>query len=66
LIQTLRKILGKLWDEDTHVQIIPWYGNSSLRPMRSINNIPSSLANLKQYFFPRMAVPQSKRRKAIL
>jgi hypothetical protein len=48
LLETLKKILSEICDKDTHVRILPWYGNSFLWPMKSIVDMPTSMANLHQ------------------
>jgi hypothetical protein len=58
LIETLEKILAKIWEADPHVRILPWFRNSSANPLKSIADIPTSVSLLRQ-FFPRL-IPISK------
>ena len=53
LIDTLAKILTKIWEVDTNARILPWYNNATLSPLQSIANIPTALTMLRQ-FFPRL------------
>jgi hypothetical protein len=59
LIETLKKILAKIWEAaDLHVRILPWFRNSSANPLKSIADIPTSVSLLHQ-FFPHV-IPISK------
>jgi hypothetical protein len=58
LLDTLGKILSKIWDSDKHAQILPWYNNSLSNPIKSVSDIPKNMSVLRQYF-PRLT-PNSK------
>lgn len=46
LLNTLTKILAKLWEADAKVRILPWYANSSAQPLTSAADIPTSVSLL--------------------
>jgi hypothetical protein len=50
LIETLEKILAKIWEADPHVRILTWLSNSSANPLKSIMDIPTSVSLLRQFF----------------
>jgi hypothetical protein len=53
IIDTLSKILTKLWEVDTQVRILPWYENTTLPRLKGTTNLPHMISSLRQYF-PRL------------
>jgi hypothetical protein len=55
---TLAKVLSKIWDSDKKAKVVPWYKDSKSALLSSIDDIPTTLLALHQYF-PRLT-PHSK------
>jgi hypothetical protein len=50
---TLAKILSQIWDPDKKARVLPWYLDSKSQPLHSMDDIPTVISSLRQYF-PRL------------
>ena len=58
ITETLSKILAKIWDSDKKAKVVPWYNNSQAPLIGCLEDLPTKLSALRQYF-PRLT-PNSK------
>ena len=58
MMDTLSKILAKIWESDKKAKVVPWYNDSKAPLLKRIEDIPNMISAIRQYF-PRLT-PNSK------